>query len=142
VASLIFKGDVILKNGVLHEQESEQQIGKSEENKTQEGRDSKIMALRALYAYEYIHRDSSHTAIQLRGRLDNALNQNTSPLYQESVCWESDMIDAYFHHYRNKNLVLLTEPSFVKAYEQRAVQYEKLQEISEQASFAPCRYAL
>jgi hypothetical protein len=75
------------------------------------------MQQRALYAYEYLHGDSSAVASQLRKRFDSALGGGTK-LDSQEVTWPLEVTSHYFEYYRVKKPILLTEESFTQSFRQ------------------------
>jgi TPR repeat protein len=118
LANMIFTGDVILKeDGELDEAQTDLRKSITIEQRNVEGVDPAVMQQRALYAYEYLHGDSSAEASQLRKRFDLALSGETKLITQAAI-WPSEVTSRYFEYYVVKNLKLLTEESFKQSFRQ------------------------
>jgi hypothetical protein len=118
LANMIFTGAVILKdNGQFDAVKTESQKNIIVAQRDAEGKNPDIMRQRALYAYEYLHGDSSVEASQLRKRFDLALSGETELITQIAI-WPLEVTCRYFNYYRHKNSKLLTEESFNQSFRQ------------------------
>jgi hypothetical protein len=126
IAEMIYMGGVVLNpDGSLNEEQTRSgEVPASNENVTLEDlrvekQDAQLSMTRAILAYEYLSGNPSDAAARLRARCDKTLVlQSTARTEAGTSLWAPMACRQFMNYYVEKNINLLTEPSFLASANQ------------------------
>ncbi|WP_172622773.1 ankyrin repeat domain-containing protein [Aquicella siphonis] len=117
LTNMIYNGYIVISDGKLDISKSKARMQIKEPERRQEGKNLEIMRQRVIWAYEFLHNNSSAFANSMRNRFNIILSDILDTTCVSEPDWSADSVRQFYEYYSRHNAAMLTEAAFKRAFQ-------------------------